>query len=56
MIASMSFEPTTALMLSLRETDEQGRVRTRRAELQNRRLHHRRRRFQAQARIRRLLA
>lgn len=51
MIASMNVDPPTALMLAHLEVDDLGQVRVRGA-----RLRRRQRRFQASARIRRLLA
>ncbi|WP_395658472.1 hypothetical protein [Nocardioides sp.] len=51
MIASMNVDPTTALMLAHLEVDDLGQVRVRGS-----RLRRRQRRFQASARIRRLLA
>ena len=50
MIDSLTFDATTALLLSHLEVDELGQVRARRALLR------RRRRYLTQARIRRLLA
>ncbi|MCB0896468.1 MAG: hypothetical protein KDB43_14035 [Nocardioidaceae bacterium] len=51
MISSLTIDPTSALMLSFLEVDDLGQVRARRS-----RLRRRQRRYQAHARIRRLLA